>query len=67
MLLEEDRKWLEDDCGRSVFAFIIAMPLDGGAPTKAYQDLLLDAELKREALGPKACYYTTTSVATDGC
>lgn len=67
MLLEEDKKWLEDDYGRSFFAFIIAMPLDGGTPTKAYQDLLLDAELKREASGPKACYYTTTSVAVDGC
>jgi len=67
MLLEEDRKWLEDDYGRSLFAFIIAMPLDGGVPTKAFQDLLLDAELQREALGPKACYYTRTSVAADGC
>lgn len=66
-LLDEDSKWLEDDVGRTFFAFIIASPLDGGLPGKAYQDLLLDAELKREASGPQACYYTATTAAAEGC
>lgn len=67
MLLEEDRKWLEEDSGRTFFAFVIATPLNGGLPNKAYQDSLLDFEVKREAAGPQACYYTTTAVAAEGC
>jgi hypothetical protein len=61
-VMEADAAWLKaDPLGRTLFAFVIATPLDSGLPNAAFSAVLHSEEMAREKLGIKQIYYDPTA------